>query len=85
MGTGFPDFLQAQLKEEYAEWERVFLCPTARAGYFYFNPPEMMFWGWFPNGAGQGWQSGDVLRSGDFSSTHGCSDVLGHKQHGRRC
>lgn len=24
---------------------------------FYFNPLEITFWGWFPNGSGQGWQS----------------------------
>lgn len=30
-------------------------------------------------------ESGDLLPSGDYSSTHGCSDVSGHKQGARRC
>lgn len=46
---------------------------------FYFNPLEMTFWGWFPNGAG------DLLPSRDFSHTHGCSDVWDNRQDSPRC
>lgn len=34
-----------------------FCVSQMRQANFYFNPLEMTFWGWFSNGAGQGWQS----------------------------
>lgn len=46
---------------------------------FCFNPLEMTFWGWFPNG------DGDLLPSRDFSHTHAYSDASGHKQDAPRC
>lgn len=79
LGKGSENSLQAQLRGCTVNGSVKFCVSQLEQAHFYFNPLEMTFWGWFPNGAG------DFLPSRDFSHTHGGSDVSGHEQDAPRC